>query len=295
MSEQESTVLPAKYYKGVEVPPYFSTEWLDRGIKERIQLRSDDIWIVVFPKAGCTWTSQIVRLLLNKGKSVQKTLSEDVPWVEAFNPDSTAKFAMYMEVNDFPSPRAFKSHFSYEMMPCGIPNETPGRYIYVARNPKDIVVSYFHQRNAMNMYPRQQWSELIDNWLSGKVEYGNYFEHVRSWWAHKDDPNVLFLKYEDMMRDVSSAITKIAKFLEVDASDELVKDIAAKSTFKVMKDDPTANYSWTEAIRRPNQPPFLRKGVVGDWKNYFTPDQAARMDALYEQHLKGTGLEFDFS
>jgi len=28
--------------------------------------------------------------------------------------------------------------------------------------------------------------------------YGDYFDHVMSWWQHKDDTNVLFLKYEDM-------------------------------------------------------------------------------------------------
>lgn len=30
------------------------------------------------------------------------------------------------------------------------------------------------------------------------VYYGPWFDHVLSWWKHKDDPDVLILKYEDM-------------------------------------------------------------------------------------------------
>ena len=39
---------------------------------------------------------------------------------------------------------------------------------------------------------------------------------------------------------------------------------------------------------------FLRKGVVGDWKNYFTPELNERFDKEVLSKLKGTGLEFDF-
>ena len=35
----------------------------------------------------------------------------------------------------------------------------------------------------------------------------------------------------------------------------------------------------------------MRKGVVGDWKNHFTEEQAKRYDQLVAEKLKGTGLE----
>ena len=44
--------------------------------------------------------------------------------------------------------------------------------------------------------------------------------------------------------------------------------------------------------------PLLRKGVVGGWKNYFTPELNERFEKEKEiwvlEKLKGTGLEFDF-
>ena len=43
-----------------------------------------------------------------------------------------------------------------------------------------------------------------------------------------------------------------------------------------------------------NTSALLRKGVVGDWKNYFTPELNGRFDREALSKLKGTGLEFDF-
>ena len=32
------------------------------------------------------------------------------------------------------------------------------------------------------------------------VNSGSWFDHVLSWWEHRDDPNILFVKYEDMKK-----------------------------------------------------------------------------------------------
>ena len=40
--------------------------------------------------------------------------------------------------------------------------------------------------------------------------------------------------------------------------------------------------------------PYLRKGVVGGWKSYFTPELNERFEKEVLQKIKGTGLEFDF-
>ncbi|XP_019093486.1 PREDICTED: cytosolic sulfotransferase 18-like [Camelina sativa] len=35
---------------------------------------------------------------------------------------------------------------------------------------------------------------------------------------------------------------------------------------------------------------YFRKGKVGDWTNYLTPEMAARIDGIMEDKFKGTGL-----
>ena len=81
----------------------------------------------------------------------------------------------------------------------------------------------------------------------------------------------------------------IANFLNKPLTDELITRIAEQCTFKGMKDN-EVSYR-----REENQSsPLLRKGEVGGWKNYFTPEMNERFDKELLAKLKGTGLEFDF-
>ena len=256
-----------------------------------MKLRPDDVWIVTYPKCGTTWTQQIVRLIINRGKDDGLTIKESIPWVESFCNIPEIGRCYRIDVDKMASPRAFKSHFPYEMMPCGLPNTTPGKYIYVVRNPKDVVVSFYHHYLTIPVYPHYEWNEFFELFMKGDVDFGDYFDHVLSWWAHKDDDNVLFLKYEDMKRDLPTAVAQIAKFINQDISKELVEEIAHKTTFANMKNDSSVIVN---TVRKPTGTDFLRKGEVGDWKNYFTPEQATRLDAVYDKKLKGTGIDLEF-
>ena len=278
---------------GLKVPKNIDYQWVE-NMKDTVKVKSDDIWIVTYPKCGTTWTQQIVRLIINRGKDDGLTLSEGVPWVEGFANIPSIGKNYHVDIDKMASPRTFKSHFPYELMPCGLPSTTPGRYIYVVRNPRDIAVSYFHHERGFSYYPLCEWDDFFEKFLIGDVEFGDYFDHVVSWWAHKDDDNVLLLKYEDMKKDLPSTVVTIAKFIGQDISVELVEEIAHRTTFENMKKDRTANYEWLSKIRRPNESAFMRKGVVGDWKNYFTPEQIARLDAVYEKKLKQSGIDLEF-
>ena len=145
--------------------------------------------------------------------------------------------------------------------------------------------------------PTVEWCQHFEQFIEGLLRYGDYFDHVLGWWAHKDDDNVLFLKYEEMKKDLPAAVARMAKFMgqDISASQELVDEIAHRTTFSNMKKDSSANCEWMDKERRSEESRFLRKGEVGDWKNYFTPEQEARLNSVYEKRMKGTGLDFDYS
>ena len=84
-----------------------------------------------------------------------------------------------------PSPRFFKSHTSYDMMPGGEPAKSPSKYIYVARNPKDTAVSmYHHVRNFKSFDFDGPWDGFYEEFMNGRVESGLWFDHVLQWWKH---------------------------------------------------------------------------------------------------------------
>ena len=274
-------------YRGILIPAFFSLKWIEEGMKG-ISKRPDDIWVVSYPKAGTTWTQQIVKLILNNGEQDGKILDTSVPWIETFLNSSPA------DIDRYPSPRTFKSHFPYDFMPCGLPNITPGRYIYVARNPKDLAVSYYYHEKRKKHRTKLEWDLFFEDFMNGEVEFGNYFNHVLSWWNHKDDRNVFFIKYEDMKKELSSAIVKIAKFIDQDIEEDVVTKIAEETTFTKMKKNPRANKSWVSRFFDPQETQFMRKGIVGDWKSLFSPEQSEKIDTLYREKLLSAGLSFDF-
>ena len=105
-----------------------------------------------------------------------------------------------------------------------------------------------------------------------------------------DAPNILFVKYEDMQKDVREVIKTVAQFIGHDELDcTVMESIIEQSTFVSMKQQ------IKETIpRNEGSEPHIRKGIVGDWKNHFTEEQSARFDAEYKRRTAGTGLSFQF-
>ena len=82
----------------------------------------------------------------------------------------------------------------------------------------------------------------------------------------------------------------IANFLDKPLSDDLISRIAEQCTFSGMKKN-AASFS---TFYKDGKCSLLRKGMVGDWKNYFTPELNERFENEVLAKLKGSGLEFEF-
>ena len=83
----------------------------------------------------------------------------------------------------------------------------------------------------------------------------------------------------------------IANFLQKPLSDEIIDRIAEQCTFKGMMRNPRI-FKVTDGDDEIGL--ILRKGVVGDWRNYFTPEMNERFEKEVLAKLKGSGLEVEF-
>ena len=97
-----------------------------------------------------------------------------------------------------------------------------------------------------------------------------------------------------MKRDLKTVVSRIATFLGYNLSDEVVKMIVEQTTFGKMKENPSANQSWMNEYVKDKSFKFMRKGVIGDWRNYFTDELSARMDTLIAEKVGSTGIVFDY-
>ena len=77
----------------------------------------------------------------------------------------------------------------------------------------------------------------------------------------------------------------IPEFLGKDISQQIMERIARQCSFGEMKRNPATNYASEE--QKPNSTDFIRKGEVGDWKNYFTTEKNEVFDKQYEERMAG--------
>ncbi|KAL1414129.1 hypothetical protein MTO96_000948 [Rhipicephalus appendiculatus] len=149
------------------------------------------------------------------------------------------------------------------------------------------------------------FDEFIELFLRGRVEHGDYFENVTSWYKHFNDPNVLFLTYEELKQDTRRCVLKIALFMgpeygqKFQKNSELLTRVLENTSFDQMKkffnyDVPLSESPFLITLRpeilkgllayialaeSPTTGDFFRKGQVGDWRNHFSENQIRRMKA----------------
>jgi hypothetical protein len=240
--------------------------------------RPDDVFIASFPKSGTTWTQQIVRLVYSRGliRDSDPALHAIIPWL-----DDSEDLPDLSVVDTLTSPRVFKSHNPYHLLPCKLTESN--RLIYVTRTAKDTAVSMYFHTFGFKMYEYDEPIEhFIGEFMAGRVEYGPYWTHLSSWYAQRERSNILVLHYEDMQRDLAATVARVAHFLDQPLTNEEIERIAELSTFSSMKKDHrTSMQLWDEEQRKPGMP-FMRKGKAGDWTNHFTPELAQVFDREFK-------------
>jgi hypothetical protein len=290
----DSRPLRARLFAGVISASAAAVEWLadlfGQGARKlrwgqlrylEFLPRPDDTFIVTYPRSGTTWMQMILYQLTTDG-------SMDFPHIFEYCPSFENSIRSVGGFEGRPSPRLFKSHLPYRRLPKG-----PCRYIYIARNGKDVAVSYFHLHQSHLGY-RGTFQEFFDQFMRGKVTRGSWFEHVRDWWRHRDDPNVLFLRYEDLFGDLEGCLRKIIAFCGFEIAPERFPTILARCSFSFMKEHESQfdllTGMWWEQGRQPNA--FLRNGRPGEGKERLTPQQTARFDRAFDEQLGQTGIDF---
>ncbi|KAM9436426.1 sulfotransferase 2B1-like isoform 1-T1 [Clarias gariepinus] len=255
---------------------------------ESFQVQDDDTFIITYPKSGTTWMQEILSLILSEGDLTPVlTLQnfEKIPWLEAKENDQL--------VAKLSSPRAFISHMPYQLMPSTF-FSSKAKVIYLARNPKDVVVSLFYFHQTISFLPDPgTFEEFTDGFLEGNVMFGKWTDHVKSWRNADLGDRILYITYEEMLQDLRGVIKRILRFLNRQLSEEALKQLIEQSQFKAMKQNKMSDsLPVSQKIMDNTKPPFLRKGIAGDWKNHFSPELEAKFNAVINEEMEGTDIKF---
>lgn len=151
------------------------------------------------------------------------------------------------------------------------------KLIHMYRDGRDVVLStYMHgRRNGEH----RSFAECIELIGARWVEYNQAAIEFNK--KHKN--TLLMVSYETMTRDFMKCFSNVLQFLGADHSMTAVEHCRASSSFEQLSGG-----------RRPgeeNPLSFYRKGVVGDWKNYFSAQNIEAFNRIGGKMLEELGFE----
>ncbi|KAK2169204.1 hypothetical protein LSH36_12g36069 [Paralvinella palmiformis] len=265
----------------------FSGEWMKddilylKGITPEIitemrsfEMTKRDVLIASYPKTGTTWTQELVWLLRNNGNLTQAL---SIPVYER---------VLYLEYKQEDS----KSGLEQKQIEAG-----KVKIIVVIRNPKDTLVSLYHFYGNMHDSGvfEGTWDDFFELYKAKHVIYGDYFDWYSSWLPHIEKHNVMLVKYEDMQHKLPDVYNDVARFLDDPLSYPNKADIIEHLTFDRMRRNDMVNYKNISGLDLKSSP-FMRKGIIGDWKNTFSDEQSRLVDKRYHEVIEAFGISLEF-
>ena len=222
-------------YKGVSAPSgSCSTESFEHA--DGYTPRSDDIFVVTQMKCGTTWMQHVVYEALNRGHGnlvAQGTAMYAVsPWLEGRKSVPVEQAPLHG--TERPA-RIIKTHLPATLCPF----DSRARYIYVARHPISCFASCidFVDTNVGGMAPALG---AFEAWYTSKelMWWGTWPDHVKGWWERsKSSPNVLFVFFEEMKRDLPGVARRVAEFIGVaPLTDDELAQVVHKCGFAYMQE-----------------------------------------------------------
>ncbi|CAK7300421.1 Amine sulfotransferase [Vulpes lagopus] len=174
---------------------YFYRKGIDIDFIENLdnfEVREDDVFIITYPKSGTVWLQQLLSLIYFeehcRGTGKLQTVDQ-VPFFE-YN-------FRQLDFGKRPSPRLFSTHLPYNLVPSGLKNKK-GKIIYIYRNPKDVLCSYFHFGTNVILQVTSTFERFMEQFLEGRVIGSLWFDHIKGWYEHKSLFNIQFMMYEEI-------------------------------------------------------------------------------------------------
>ncbi|KAM9803717.1 sulfotransferase 6B1 [Neosynchiropus ocellatus] len=261
-------------YQGVLYPITLCPEENLKAL-ETLEARADDVLLVAYPKCGFNWMVGVLNKLVSEATGVTRE-GQRPPLIEFFGPE------VVKSLDQAPSPRILGTH----LHPDNIPQDffkKKTKILVVFRNPKDTLVSYYHFSNNNPALPSQAWDSFYSDFMSGDVPWGSYFDHAVAWDKKMDDPNVLFVTYEELKKSLTEGIAQISDFFGLGLTAAQVQKVSEESTFSAMKRNAASTHHAMANV-------IFRKGEVGDWKNHFSSEQNEKLEEVMAKELAGTRL-----
>ncbi|XVE96216.1 hypothetical protein REPUB_Repub02eG0202600 [Reevesia pubescens] len=293
---------PLCLYQGFWTFPFFLQSII--VAQQHFKPKPGDIFACSAPKSGTTWLKALTFAIVTRNQFDNSTSPLLNKGPHHCVPGLVGNFGEKRDMRE-PEIPLLATHAPYHSLPKSVLDSDDVKIVYICRDPKDAFVSMFHF--AAKRRPKENepisLEEAFDLFCEGKSIFGPAWDNILGYWkASQERPDkVMFLKYEDVMNDSELYVKKLAEFMgypfslkeeEAGAVQKLI-DLCSFENLSNLEVNKTGKRYAGDVESTNNS--FFRKGIVGDWQNYLTPEMADRLDNIMEQKLSGSGLSFKFN
>ena len=275
---------------------------MDSARWDSIDLRADDVIISTPAKCGTTWMQTCVALVLFQQPDPPKPLAELSPWIDMLTWPLDELVAL---VEGQSHRRFLKTHTPLD----GLPWDPRVTYIGVGRDPRDVALSWDNHvaitdfgnlitarvaavgmegidLNDLPPPPPDDPVERFWAWMAVDpaedqlVGLRNLTNHLATFWARREEPNVALFHYADLKADLPGQMRRLAEVLGVDVPESRWDELVHAATFEVMKQKAdllapdTTHKIWQDTAK------FFHHGRSGRWREVLDDAGVARYDAL---------------
>ena len=250
-----------------------STYWND------FEFRDDDIIVGTYQKAGTTWVQQIIAQFVFNGETEGMPVGDISPWLDLRLPPLEAKLP---DIIAQKHRRFLKTHLPVDALVY----EPKAKYIYIARDGRDIVWSLFNHHHALNdvfydgiaslpnfgpLLPRPETEDVREYflaWLAGDGHpFWPFWENIRTWWETRNLPNMYFLHFQNLVDDLEGTMRKIAAFLDIPIDESKWDMMVHHCGFDYMKKNATLSTPLGGVIFTGGADSFIFKGINDRWRD----------------------------
>lgn len=267
-----------------------STRW------DGFRFREGDIVVASWAKAGTTWLQQILGQLIFAGAE-DLPIIDLCPWIEQ-RYQSHDEVMKRIEAQDHR--RFMKTHLPVDALTLS----PLARYLYVGRDGRDAVWSWHHHHrrtkqrifDLMNDTPGrvgpplrpacEDVRQFFHEWLDGDgFPLWPFWSNVQSWWNVRRLPNVLFVHFNNLKRDLRAEIRRVAGFLGIEVAHDPWPRVLEHCAFDYMK---AHGNSFSPVLARTFEDganDFINRGTNGRWRDVLSAGDVRKYEEFASRNL----------
>ena len=166
--------------------------------------------------------------------------------------------------------------------------------IYLVRDPRDVLLSFSNHlklshENVFEKMVSMDHFELDENDPNLKGGYkrsliGSWSNHYLSWKSYKGR-ELLFLKYEDLVKNpyenFHKVLTYLKNFVPLELDSEKIRSSIKITSFENLKKNEEDEGFIEQGMSRE----FFRKGIIGDWKSSLKPELLKKIENKFKKEM----------